>query len=95
MRKDPNIIKNVEEVNEIISKKGEPPFEFNYLLLCNKICGLSHYNMQMNIIVDEPADFNAWISKQKTVGESATADQPVNKAGVKTESGTLLAEQKK
>jgi cytochrome c oxidase subunit 2 len=35
--------------------KGETvldPYTFDYLLLCNKICGASHYNMQMKIIVD-------------------------------------------
>ncbi len=78
MRKDPSVIKNVEEANVELAKKGEPPFEFNYLLLCNKICGLSHYNMQMNIIVDEPEAFNAWISKQKTVGSSMTAETKQN-----------------
>jgi cytochrome c oxidase subunit 2 len=88
MRKNKDVIRNVAEVNEVLAKKGEAPYEFNYLLLCNKICGLSHYNMQMNIIVDEPADFNAWISKQKTVGESMVAE-------VKTEGSALLAEQKK
>jgi cytochrome c oxidase subunit 2 len=25
---------------------------FDFLLLCNKICGASHYNMQMKIVVD-------------------------------------------
>lgn len=74
MRMDPQVIKNVNEINEIMAKKGEEPYEFNYLLLCNKICGNSHYNMQMNIIVDEPAQYETWISKQKTVGESATVE---------------------
>ncbi|TAL59923.1 MAG: cytochrome c oxidase subunit II [Bacteroidetes bacterium] len=73
MRKDPQVIKNVKEVNEILSAKGEEPYEFNYLLLCNKICGNSHYNMQMNVIVEEPEQYEVWISKQKTVGESMTA----------------------
>lgn len=88
MRRDPQVLKNMEEVNVVMAEKGEQPAEFNYLLLCNKICGVSHYNMQMNIIVDEPEQFNAWISKQKTVGESATAE-------LKTESNKFLAEQKK
>jgi cytochrome c oxidase subunit 2 len=74
MRRNPTVIKNVAEINEIISKKGEEPYEFNYLLLCNKICGNSHYNMQMNIIVDEPEQYEAWLSKQKTVGETMTAE---------------------
>jgi cytochrome c oxidase subunit 2 len=41
--------------SEALVAKGEPaldPAHFDYLLLCNKICGASHYNMQMKIIVD-------------------------------------------
>jgi cytochrome c oxidase subunit 2 len=89
MRKRPEVIKNMTEVNELLAKKGEPPVEFNYLLLCNKICGLSHYNMQMNIIVDEPAQFNEWISKQKTVGETISASTEN-----KTDNDKMLAEKK-
>ena len=91
MRKEPNVIKSIQEANEVLAKKGEAPIEFNYLLLCNKICGLSHYNMQMNIIVDEPEQYNAWISKQKTVGASAAVPIAV---GMKMQNSTLLAEKK-
>lgn len=38
---------------------------FNYLLLCNRVCGGGHYNMQMNVIVDSPDDFHTWMLKQK------------------------------
>jgi cytochrome c oxidase subunit 2 len=35
--------------------------EFNYVLLCNKICGVSHSNMKMIVIVDETEEeFNSW-----------------------------------
>jgi cytochrome c oxidase subunit 2 len=40
-------------------------YEFDYLLLCNKICGKSHYNMQMKIIVDTQDDYEAWLKEQK------------------------------
>ena len=40
-------------------------YEFDYLLLCNKICGKSHYNMQMKIIVDSEEDYNEWLKEQK------------------------------
>ncbi len=76
MRKDPQVIKNVAEVNAILAEKGGDPYEFNYLLLCNKICGTSHYNMQMNIVVDEPEQYEVWLAKQKTVGETMSTPQP-------------------
>ena len=45
-------------------------YQFDYLLLCNKVCGASHYNMQMKIIVEEEKDFNKWISEQKTFAQT-------------------------
>lgn len=39
--------------------------EFNYILLCNKICGAAHYNMQMDIIVESEEDFQNWLNEQK------------------------------
>jgi len=38
---------------------------FNYILLCNKVCGAAHFNMQMKIVVESEADYNAWVTKQK------------------------------
>lgn len=40
--------------------------EFDYYLLCNKICGASHYNMQMKIIVETEEEFNEWLQEQET-----------------------------
>ena len=58
----------VEKSKELVAKGEEAlePYEFDYLLLCNKICGKSHYNMQMKIVVETQEEYNAWISKQKT-----------------------------
>jgi cytochrome c oxidase subunit 2 len=43
---------------------GDP--EFNYVLLCNKVCGSAHYNMQMTIIVESEEKYKEWLSQQKT-----------------------------
>ncbi len=67
MRKDPYVIKMMEGINKQREKDGNPPVEFDYLLLCNKICGASHFNMQMNVVVDTEADYKIWVSKQKAV----------------------------
>lgn len=40
---------------------GNP--EFDYVLLCNKICGASHYKMQMKIYVGERAEYDAFIAR--------------------------------
>jgi len=43
--------------------------EFNYVLLCNKICGAAHYNMQMDIVVESQEDYDKWLAEQKTFVE--------------------------
>jgi cytochrome c oxidase subunit 2 len=56
------------EKSEKLLAKGEEPldrYEFDYVLICNKICGKSHYNMQMKIIVETQEEYDAWINEQK------------------------------
>ena len=75
MRLNPEIYEKVRNINKIrnenskkLQAKGEEPldrYEFDYLLLCNKICGKSHYNMQMKIIVETDEEYNAWLQEQK------------------------------
>lgn len=82
MRLNPDMIEKVAHINKIrienseaIEAKGQDlRYEFDYLLLCNKICGKSHYNMQMKIIVETQEEFDAWIKEQKTFKKSLTAD---------------------
>ena len=80
MRQNPDIIDKVQNINAIRAEKsialtanGEEalePYEFDYLLLCNKICGKSHYNMQMKIIVETQEEFDAWVKEQKLFADS-------------------------
>ena len=75
MRLNPEIYEKVRNINKIrnenskkLQTKGEEPldrYEFDYLLLCNKICGKSHYNMQMKIIVETEEEYNEWLKEQK------------------------------
>ncbi len=79
MRKEEHIINKVKSINEIRANKskelvaaGDEPlesYEFDYLLLCNKICGVSHYNMQMKIVVESEDDYNSWLAEQPTLAE--------------------------
>lgn len=39
--------------------------KFDYVVLCNKICGPSHYNMQILIVVDSEEDYKKWLSEQQ------------------------------
>ncbi|NQX80477.1 MAG: cytochrome c oxidase subunit II [Flavobacteriaceae bacterium] len=69
MRLNPKTMAKVANINKIRKEKGEDDYIFDYLLLCNKICGSSHYNMQMKIVVDEPADYLVWLATQKTLAQ--------------------------
>jgi len=76
-RQFPETIEKVANINQLrrqnsvqLLAKGEEalePYEFDYLLLCNKICGSSHYNMQMKIVVETQQEFDKWISEQQTL----------------------------
>ncbi len=89
MRNDIDILKKVARINKIRSEKSREllaegktalePYEFNYLLLCNKICGASHYNMQMKIIVETEAEYNKWLKEQKRLSK-AVADEKTDEA---------------
>jgi len=66
MRKNPDVIAQYKKTNKKRVALGKEEVDFNYLLLCNKVCGGSHYNMQMNIVVvDTQAEFDIWYAKQK------------------------------
>ena len=66
MRKDPYTVQMMAGINKQREKDGNEAVEFDYLLLCNKICGASHFNMQMNVVVDTEADYQTWLAKQKS-----------------------------
>ena len=58
-----------DAINELRISEGNETVEFDYLLLCNKICGASHYSMQMKVVVEEEEDFNNWLKEQKTLAQ--------------------------
>ena len=79
MRQDPDVTAKVKKINKIRVEKSKElvasgdmaldPYEFDFLLLCNKICGASHYNMQMKIIVETEQEFEEWMNSQQTFAE--------------------------
>jgi cytochrome c oxidase subunit 2 len=45
--------------------KKERGEEFDYYLYCNKICGVSHYNMKIKVVVETQAEVDAWMKTQQ------------------------------
>ncbi|MEZ7516264.1 cytochrome c oxidase subunit II [Flavobacterium frigidarium] len=78
-RELPYMVEKVSHINELRAKKSIDivakggtaldPYTFDYLLLCNKICGASHYNMQMKIVVDTPEDYKKWVAEQALLAQ--------------------------
>ncbi|MCB0442784.1 MAG: cytochrome c oxidase subunit II [Flavobacterium sp.] len=85
MRNSPEMQEKVANINKIRAEKskqlvaeGKPaldPYTFDYLLLCNKICGSSHYNMQMKIVVDSKEDFTKWLNEKQTIAQVIKAQE--------------------
>ncbi|UZO81219.1 cytochrome c oxidase subunit II [Aquimarina sp. ERC-38] len=83
MREKEFMIDKVATINKIRREKskeltanGEEPlesYEFDYYLLCNKICGASHYNMQMKLVVESEEEYEEWMKQQKTFKEELSA----------------------
>ena len=40
--------------------------DFDYVLLCNKVCGAAHFNMQMKVVVETEEQYKAWLEQQDT-----------------------------
>ncbi|MBG47488.1 MAG: cytochrome C oxidase subunit II [Pseudozobellia sp.] len=76
MRQNADVRDKVKRTNEIRAERaanGEEnsdPWQFDYILLCNKICGKSHYNMQMKIIVETQEEYDSWLAEQGTFAET-------------------------
>lgn len=95
MRNDEAIVAKVDKINKIRTKNSAKivaeggvaldPYTFDYLLLCNKICGASHYNMQMKIVVDTPEEYKAWLAEKPTLVQQwkeANAPKPAETPGI-------------
>jgi cytochrome c oxidase subunit 2 len=59
--------------DEMRVKTNDP--KFDYLLLCAKICGTAHYNMQVKIVVVDDAAYATWLATQKPYYTEETAKQ--------------------
>lgn len=67
--------------------------DFNYILLCNKICGAAHYNMQMNIVVESQEEYDKWMAEQKPFmagePEMAMQEEAVEAEAVPADEGAV------
>ncbi|MGI9204640.1 MAG: c-type cytochrome [Woeseiaceae bacterium] len=48
----------------------EPTTVGSYEVLCEELCGIAHHTMRGAVVVDEQADFDAWLDAQPTFAET-------------------------
>ena len=51
---------------EMKEQEGE---DFDYILLCNKICGGGHWNMGIKFIVETQEEFDEWYASQQSLSQ--------------------------
>jgi len=44
-----------------------------YEVLCEELCGIAHHTMRGAVVVEDPADFEAWLSNQPTFADTQSA----------------------
>lgn len=73
MRENPEIKTQYKNLNRKRVERGEDEVPFDYVLLCNKICGASHFNMQLKIVVtDSEKEYKAF-KERKAATKSVAA----------------------
>jgi cytochrome c oxidase subunit 2 len=51
----------------------------NYEVVCGQLCGLGHYSMKGMLVVDNPADYQAWLKERVELGGSQSAPPPAER----------------
>mgnify|MGYP002700990222 CR=1 FL=1 len=49
-----------------------PTFPGNFEILCAEYCGIGHYNMRGQVVVDTASDYEEWLSQQITFADVRT-----------------------
>ena len=53
------------DVTSAEMRKRKNNDKFNYVLMCNKICGGAHYKMKMMVVVLSESEYKAWMTNKK------------------------------
>jgi cytochrome c oxidase subunit 2 len=57
--------KFIPDVTSAEMRKRKNNDKFNYVLMCNKICGGAHYKMKMMVVVLSESEYKAWMTNKK------------------------------
>ncbi|MFL6594953.1 MAG: hypothetical protein ACJ8HQ_05875 [Chthoniobacterales bacterium] len=77
----------------IIPMTFKPIKTGTYEIVCGQLCGLGHYGMKGSIVVDSPADFQAWLKERAELAGGANApaptDRPAGEPGPEKDQGSV------
>ena len=66
--------------------------DFDYVLLCNKVCGAAHFNMQMKVVIESQESYDAWLSEQgEFIVKEGSEEPEMEQASTEKESQTITA----
>lgn len=80
---------------QIIPMWFKPVKTGSFEVICGQLCGLGHYSMKGSVVVDEPAEYQAWLkeraelSKTQATTVPAPTDRPPGEPPVGPTPGTI------
>ena len=64
---------------QIIPMWFKPIKTGNYEVVCGQLCGLGHYGMKGMLVVDNPADYQAWLKERAELAGTQSAPAPAER----------------
>jgi len=65
---------------QIIPMWFKPIKKGTYEIVCGQLCGYGHYSMKGMFVVDDPAEYQAWLKERAELSGSQTAPAPADAA---------------
>ncbi len=65
---------------QIIPMWFKPIKKGSYEVVCGQLCGFGHYSMKGTLVVDDPAEYEAWLKERAELAGSHTAPAPADAA---------------
>ena len=64
---------------QIIPMWFKPIKTGSYEVVCGQLCGFGHYSMKGLVVVDEPAEYQAWLKERAELAGTETAPAPTDR----------------
>ncbi len=63
---------------QVIPMWFKPIKKGSYEVVCGQLCGLGHYSMKGMLVVDNPAEYQAWLKERVELSGSQTSPAPAD-----------------